>query len=74
MKIDLKSMTRKELEKLSADVDRELKRTIERDRKSAIAAAKKTAREHGFELSEIAEAPKPAKSRKKPAKTSPVIF
>jgi hypothetical protein len=39
MAIDLKSMTRKELEKLRTNVDRELKRTIERDKKSAIAAS-----------------------------------
>ena len=68
MKIDLKSMTRKELEKLHADVERELGRAIERDKKAAIAAAKKAAREHGFDLSDIANDPKPPKARKKRAK------
>ncbi len=72
MKIDLKSMTRKELEKLLSDIDRELQRTIERDKKAATAAARKAAREHGFELSEIADAPKLAKSQKKPTKKSAV--
>lgn len=71
MKIDLKSMTRKELEKLRGDVDRELTRTIERDKKAAMAAAKKAAREHGFELSDIAEEPKPKKARKNTAKKAP---
>ena len=68
MKPDLKAMTRKELEKLHADVERELQRTIERDKKAAMAAAKKAAREHGFDLSEIADTPKPKKARKKTAR------
>ncbi len=71
MKIDLKSMTRKELEKLHSDVDRELARTIERDKKAAIAAAKKAAKEHGFELSEISDGQKSEKPRKKVAKKAP---
>ncbi|MEP5730882.1 MAG: H-NS histone family protein [Sulfitobacter sp.] len=61
-------MTRKELEKLRGDVDRELARTIERDKKAAMAAAKKAAREHGFDLSDFTEEPKPKKARKKAAK------
>lgn len=73
MKIDLKSMTRKELEKLRTDVDRELERTIERDKKSAIAAARRAAKEHGFDLSEIADDPRPKKPRKKAAKKSPAV-
>jgi len=71
MKIDLKSMNRKELEKLRSDVDRELARTIERDKKAAIAAAKKAAKEHGFDLSDISDDPKPKKPRKKAAKKPP---
>lgn len=64
-------MTRKELEKLRVDVDRELKRTIERDKKAAIAAAQKAARKHGFELSDITDEPKVAKPKKKAAKKPP---
>lgn len=71
MKIDLKTLSRKELEKLHADVERELKRTIERDKKAAIAAAKKAAKEHGFELSEISDAPTSAKPRKKKVSKKP---
>lgn len=68
MKLDLKSMTRKELEKLRTDIDRELKRTIARDKKAAIAAATKAARDHGFDLADVTEAPKATKTRKTPAK------
>lgn len=64
MNIDLKSMTRKELEKLKTNVERELARAIERDKKAAIAAAQKAAREHGFALDEITDANKPAKAVK----------
>lgn len=71
MAIDLKSMTRKELEKLRVNVDRELKRTIERDKKSAIAAAQKAAREHGFALSDITDEPKASKPSKKATKKRP---
>lgn len=71
MKIDLKSMTRKELEKLRADVERELTRTIERDKKAAIAAAQKAAREHGFALSDITDQSKVSKPKKKAPKKSP---
>ncbi len=67
MKFDLKSMTRKELEKLSTDVQKALKKAAERDRKFAMAAAQKAAKEHGFELSDITDATKPAKS---PTKTT----
>jgi len=69
MIIDLKAMTRTELEKLKTSVERELTRTIERNRKAAIAAAQKATREHGFDLNEIVGAEKPAKvnkTKKKP--------
>jgi len=69
MTVDLKAMTRKELEKLKTNVERELTRTIERDKKAAIGAAQKAAREHGFDLHEVVGAEKPAKvtkSKKKP--------
>jgi DNA-binding protein H-NS len=71
MKIDLKPLTRKELEKLKTDVERELERTIERDKKTAMAAAKKAAREHGFALSDITDESKPKTPRKKAAKKPP---
>ncbi len=68
MKIDLRSMTRKELEKLRAEVDRDLNRATDRDRKAAIAATKTVAREHGFDLSHLANDPQPAKAKQTCAK------
>ena len=47
MKNDLKSMTRKQLEKLRADVDIALAKLIERERKAALVAAEKAANAHG---------------------------
>lgn len=53
MKPDLKSMTRKELEKLKANIDKALEKIAEKDKKAALAAAQKAAAAHGFSLSEI---------------------
>lgn len=68
VKFDLKSMTRKELEKLRSDVDKAIATVTERERKAARAAAEKAVRAHGFTLTEIAEGTKPAKPKRKPAK------
>jgi DNA-binding protein H-NS len=73
MTVDLKAMTRKELEKLKTSVERELTRTIERDRKAAIAAVQKAAREHGFDLHEVVGAKKPAKITKPKKKPKTVV-
>ena len=70
MTIDLKSMNRKELEKLKTDVERALERTIERDRKAAISAAQKVAKDHGFDLEEIAAGTAQSKPRKRKKKAS----
>ena len=64
MKIDLKSMTRKELEKLNADVEKELARTIEREKKAALAAAQQAAREYGFTLDDVTGVQKTVRSNK----------
>lgn len=53
MKPDLKSMNRRELEKLKADVEKALEKLAEKDKKAAIAAAEKAAAAHGFSLAEI---------------------
>lgn len=53
MKSELKSMNRKELEKLKADVEKALENLAEEDRKAAIAAAEKALAAHGFTLAEI---------------------
>ena len=70
MKTDLKSMTRKELEKLKADVEKELSRTIERDKKAALVAAQKAAREHGFALDEVTDGQRSTRATKR-RKTAP---
>lgn len=53
MKPDLKSMTRKELEKLKANVEKALAKLGEKDKKAALAAAEKAAAAHGFSLADI---------------------
>ena len=53
MKYDLKSMSRKELEKLKASVDKALSKVADKEKKAALAAAEKAAAAHGFSLSEI---------------------
>lgn len=52
--MDLKTMSRVELENLRKDVDRAIKDAEVRDRQAAIEAAKKAAAEYGFSLSELA--------------------
>lgn len=69
MKPDLKSMTRKELEKLKTGVEKALARLETQDKKAALAAAEKAAAAHGFSLAEITGSDGPMKTRK--AKTGP---
>ena len=64
MKTDLKSMTRKELEKLKANIDKALARLAEKDKKAALAAAEKAAAAHGFSLAEITGDAPARKTRK----------
>lgn len=70
MKAQLKQMTRKQLEKLRADVDAALKALDAKDKKSALKAAQAAARAHGFSLDELtagekAEKPAPRARRAK---------
>ncbi|WP_108816693.1 H-NS histone family protein [Loktanella sp. Alg231-35] len=65
MKPDLKSMTRKQLEKLSADIDKALARVSKTEMKAALAAAEKAAKAHGFSLAEIAPGIGPKEGPKK---------
>lgn len=65
MKPDLKSMTRKELEKLKANVEKALVKLAEKDKKAALAAAEKAAAAHGFSLAEITGSPAPKNGRKR---------
>lgn len=69
MKIDLKSLSRKELEKLRGDIDKALVRITKQERKLAIEAAQKAAAAHGFSLSELTKpVEKAAKTPRKAAK------
>ncbi len=53
MTIDLDSMSRKELVKLRADVDKAIATVADRERRAALEAAERVAAEHGFSLSEL---------------------
>jgi DNA-binding protein H-NS len=74
VKFDLKSMTRKELEKLGADVKKALLSAKARDQREALKAAEKAAAEYGFSLTDLAKGSAPSatgkpkkKKNKKPA-------
>lgn len=53
MTYDLKSMTRKELEKLAGSIDKALDRIVAKEKKIALAAAEKAVKAHGFTLADI---------------------
>ncbi len=75
MKHDLKSMTRRELEKLKTDVEKALGKVADKEKKLALAAAKKAAAAHGFSLDEItgaAPVEKKARKTRKGPKTASV--
>lgn len=78
MAIDLKSLSRKELEKLSRDIDKALDRLKKQDKKKAKEAVAKAAAAHGFSLSELvggSAAPKPErKAKTKTATKSPMKY
>ncbi len=70
MNIDLKSMTRKELEKHLGDVKKALTNAEARDRRQAQKAAEKAANEFGFSLDDLSDGEKkPRKYKKNKAKT-----
>lgn len=76
MKRDLKNMTRKQLEKLRAEVDAALAKIKKTEIKAARQSAEKAARAHGFSLSELTGAAKsapakPASAPRKPADKVP---
>lgn len=72
MKAELKRMTRKQLEKLRADVDVALKALDAKDKKAALKAAQAAAKAHGFSLDEltVGEALEKPAPRAKRAKTN----
>ena len=74
MNKDLKSMTRKQLEKLLSDVKNEIQASQARDRRNARKAAERAAAEFGFSLNDLREdlpaVKKKPKGPKKPANPS----
>ncbi|MAM62758.1 H-NS histone family protein [Maritimibacter sp. UBA3975] len=66
MKINLKGLSRKELEKLRADVDKALERVEEDEKRAALVAAQKAAKSFGYSLEDLSDvkAGKPAKAKK----------
>jgi len=75
MKVDLKDMSRRELEKLRGNIDKALEKLAEAERRAALEAAKKAAKAHGFSLEELTgtdvkrDAPKKAGGARKKAGT-----
>ncbi len=69
MKPDLKSMSRKELEKLRANIEKALERLAEKDKKAALVAAEKAAAAHGFSLTDLTA--EPATRRRRKPKSGP---
>lgn len=70
MKADLKQMTRKQLEKLRADVDAALKALDTKDKKAALKAAEAAAKAHGFSLDQLTGKAAPAeKAPPRPPRT-----
>lgn len=66
MVIDLESMSREELEKLRADVEKALRTLETRRRADARRAAEAKAREMGFTLEELVAAPPGSKAKSAP--------
>lgn len=75
MKIDLNGLSRKELLALQKRVEAALQRTVERERKEALAALEKAAKAHGFTIDEVVQAkPQRRSTPRKKAKPSPAKY
>jgi len=70
MKFELKNMSRKELEKLTLNVEKALAKLSAVDKKAALLAAEKAAAAHGFSLAEITGEAAPRKAKTGPKKIS----
>lgn len=60
--IDLSGMGRADLMRLIKDAEKQLKQIEKSERKAALDAAERAAKEHGFSLGELTGAGKPAKT------------
>ena len=65
MAADIKTMTRKELEKLKGQIEKQLEKLEVQDKKAAREAAEKAAKAHGFSLNELTEGKPAPKTRAK---------
>ena len=75
MKINLKGMSRKELEKLQTDVEKALAKVSERELKAARNEAAKLVAKLGFSLEDIANAPtRKPRGTGKPKSKAPARF
>lgn len=55
--MDIKSMSRKELEKLRTKIDKQLDRIANNEKKAALDAAERAAKAHGYSLAELSDMP-----------------
>ena len=62
MTIDISSMSRKDLEKLRRDIDKQIEKIGKNEQKIALEAAERAAREYGFSLAELTGSPAKAKT------------
>jgi DNA-binding protein H-NS len=69
MSIDLKDMTRKELEKLRGDIDKQIERLKQQDLKKAREAAEKAVASMGFSLDDVVDPSGKKKTRGTGGKT-----
>lgn len=65
MATDIKNMTRKELEKLRGQIDKQLEKIDSQDKKAALDAAEKAAKAHGFSLDQLTSGTAAPKTRAK---------
>ncbi len=71
---DLNKMSRKELVKLRQQIDKQIEKIESLDKKAALDAAEKAARQHGFSLADLTGgAPAPAKGRARKAKAAGTV-
>jgi DNA-binding protein H-NS len=75
-KIDLKSLSLKDLKALKQRVEKAIERHDKKAKADALSAIKAKAKEMGFSLDELTHgrAPKPAKKAKKPSKAAIVSY
>ena len=73
--VDLETMSREELMRLRANLDKAISTAGERDRRNALKAAEEAVREHGFSLAEIAQlAAGGARATKRPRTSGSVQY